>query len=219
MVTSVLKPPRVRTLADLVRQLGDLPLSRIRLEPAPGTATDADLVQNNDLLRDNRCELIDRVLVEKAPMSHLEDAFVSALAYFVNEYLRQHRIGKSFTSGAIYRMSRGNCRLPDFSVCLRDKFPGGRVERVPIAEFAPDLAVEILSRTNTPQEIELKRQELFDSGTRLIWVLDPARRTVEVFNAPDQCRTLTENDVLDGGDVLPGFQLSIRAWFREAEEV
>jgi hypothetical protein len=54
---------------------------------------------------------------------------------------------------------------------------------------------------------------------KLFRVIDPARRTVEVYTSADACHTLTESDILDGGDILPGFHLSIREWFREAEEV
>lgn len=63
-----------RTLADLVARLGDIPLDRIRLQPPPGTASIDDLVQNNDIERNIRCELIDGTLVEKASVSYLEDS-------------------------------------------------------------------------------------------------------------------------------------------------
>ncbi|MBX3439802.1 MAG: Uma2 family endonuclease [Planctomycetaceae bacterium] len=207
-----------RTIADLVDQLGDIPLERIRLHPPPGTATIDDLIQNNDAERATYCELIDGVLVEKAAM-YLEDSLTTVLARFLHEFLWTTRMGKGFTAGAIYQMIAGNFRLPDFTVCLKDKFPSGKVERVPYVDFAPDLAVEVLSRSNTRNEIERKRRELFASGTRLIWVVDPDRRTVAVYTSPEECTTLLETDILTGGDVLPGFELSIAEWFRHAEEV
>jgi Uma2 family endonuclease len=116
-------------------------------------------------------------------------------------------------------MRSGNLRVPDYSVCLRDKFPTGKVARIPIADFSPDLAVEVLSRSNTEEEISRKRQELFESGTRLMWIVDPGRRVVEVHSPNAGPITLSEPEVLTGGDVLPGFELAISQWFREAEEV
>ena len=208
-----------RTVAELIERLGNVPAQRVRLHPPPGEATVEDLIRNNDVEQDVPCELIDGVLVEKAPMSYFEDSLTTVLATFLHTFLWQTRLGKGFTAGAIYQMSEGNYRLPDFSVCLKDKFPSGKVERVPYVDFAPDLAVEVLSAGNTPEEIERKRQELFASGTKLIWVVDPAARTVEVFTGPDAKTTLTEQDILTGGDLLPGFELSIQEWFHQAEEV
>jgi Uma2 family endonuclease len=221
MATATLStsPTTQRTIADLVSDLGDIPLERIRLEPPPGTVTVDDLIQNNDVDRAMYCELIDGVLVEKAGMSYLEDSLTTVLAKFLHDFLWTTRLGKGFTAGAIYQTIDGNFRLPDFTVCLKDKFPTGKVERVPYVDFAPDLAVEVLSKSNTPKEIDRKRRELFASGTRLIWVVDPVKRTVAVYTSPDECTVLAETATLTGGDVLPGFELSIAEWFRQAEEV
>ncbi len=71
----------------------------------------------------------------------------------------------------------------------------------------------MLSDSNTREEMELKRKEYFFAGTRLVWIVDPPRRVVEVYTAPDQYVTLTEEQTLDGGDVLPGFKLPLRNLF------
>lgn len=215
--TQPVDPPR--SLADLVEELGGIALERIRAVPVPGTATVDDVIHNNDELKTSPCELIDGILVEKARMSYIEDSLTTVLAYFVHGYLRDRRIGKGFTAGAMYKLVGGNVRLPDFSVCLNDKFPSGRVERVPYVDFAPDLAVEVLSQSNTLAEIDRKRRELFASGTQLMWVVDPGQRTVDVYRSIDSPTTLTEADTLTGADLLPGFAISIADWFREAEEV
>lgn len=219
MATDILTPTNDRTVADLVAELGDIPLERIRLHPPIGTATEEDLIQNNDVERRVRCELIDGTLVEKAQMSYLEDSLTTVLATFLHTFLWKHKLGKAFTAGALYKLIDGNFRLPDITVCLKDKFPKGKVERVPYVDFAPDLAVEVLSKSNTPREIQRKRRELFDSGTKVMWVVDPEKRTVAVYITPDDAQVLTEQDTLTGGDLLPGFELSIAEWFRQAEEV
>jgi Uma2 family endonuclease len=82
--------------------------------------------------------------------------------------------------------------------------------------MVPDLAVEILSPTNTAREMERKRNEYFDGGTRLAWELDPDRRRVRVYTANDDFHDVDENGTLDGGAVLPGFSLSVRVWFDKA---
>jgi len=61
--------------------------------------------------------------------------------------------------------------------------------------------------------MERKLREYFQSGVILVWFIDPATRTVEVFTAPDQSIRLNEDQVLDGDDVLPGFKLPIKKIF------
>jgi len=73
--------------------------------------------------------------------------------------------------------------------------------------------VEVLSRKNTKTEIDRKLHEYFRSGTRLAWIVDPRKRIVRVHTAPDQFRLLTEDQSLDGGEVLPGLSLSLREVF------
>jgi Uma2 family endonuclease len=80
-------------------------------------------------------------------------------------------------------------------------------------EFAPDLAIEVLSPSNTPQEMERKLRDYFAAGVRQVWYVDPAPRTVEVFTAVDQSTLLHEDQSLSGEPVLAGFILPLRDLF------
>ena len=62
-----------------------------------------------------------------------------------------------------------------------------------------------------------KLVEYFHAGVRLVWYVDPKKRTVRVYTAPDKSALLREDQTLHGGDVLPGFSLSIREYFAKAE--
>jgi Uma2 family endonuclease len=75
----------------------------------------------------------------------------------------------------------------------------------------------VLSKGNTRKEMARKLDEYFRVGARLVWYVDPQKRTVRVYTARDRSVLLHEDQTLDGGDVLPGFSLSIRDWFAEAE--
>jgi Uma2 family endonuclease len=83
--------------------------------------------------------------------------------------------------------------------------------------LAPDLAVEVLSAGNTPGEMARKRQEYFAAGVRLVWLVDPEARPVEVFTAPEQPTILHEEHTLEGGAVLPGLALPLRELFAELD--
>jgi Uma2 family endonuclease len=78
------------------------------------------------------------------------------------------------------------------------------------------LAVEILSPSNTAEEMARKRREYFAAGTRLVWEVEPELRNVTVYTAPEQSTVVTVDQCLDGGPVLPGFTLSVREWFERA---
>jgi Uma2 family endonuclease len=78
--------------------------------------------------------------------------------------------------------------------------------------------VEVLSRSNTPAEMRLKRQDYFGAGVQLVWEIDPDARTATVYTTPDPpAAVLTEADTLDGGTVLPSFTLLLRELFAELD--
>jgi Uma2 family endonuclease len=209
-------PPRtkIETLADLVKRLGDIPLERIRAHPAPGTATEADLL--NESGDDYKmCELVDGMLVEK-PMGFYESMLAVVLAQLLRNFLDQHDLGIVAGEEGALRLAVGLVRKPDVSFIAWEHLPNEELPDEPIPGLAPDLAVEVLSKSNTEAEISRKLQEYFAAGTRLAWVLDPKRRTVRVHTSPTEFRLLQESDTLDGGEVLPGFQLPIREWFERA---
>src|SRR5262249_55544903 len=97
-------------------------------------------------------------------------------------------------------------------------FPNRKLPRQPIPHVVPDLAVEVLSESNTETEMARKLQEYFDAGVPLVWYLDPETRTVRVYTSPTEVRLLREDDTLAGGTGLTGFRRSIHEWFEEGGE-
>jgi Uma2 family endonuclease len=79
--------------------------------------------------------------------------------------------------------------------------------------FAPDLAIEVLSPGNTVNEIDEKINFYFAANARAVWVFNPKRRTVAVYSSPFDVRILSEQDALEGGDVLPQFRLDLAKLF------
>ena len=109
-------------------------------------------------------------------------------------------------------------RIPDVAFISWQRLPGRRVPTEPIPDLAPDLAVEVLSESNTEGEMARKRHEYFDAGVRLVWVVDPVSRTVAVYHTPDQAAVLQETQTLEGGDVLPGYVLPLKDLFDELDQ-
>ena len=194
-------------MADFLHTLGDIPADRVRWNPLPGTATEADAIR----LHESRCycELVDGTLVEK-PMSAPEGFLGMLLGYFLNGHVIPRRLGAVIGADAQFRMVEGNLRLPDVSFTRRERVPNPIPQ---VGGWCPDLCVEIVSPSNTVAELVLKRQEYFASGCQLVWEIDPRARTATRYQSADDAGELVET--LDGGTVLPGFTLPLATLFAE----
>jgi Uma2 family endonuclease len=200
------------TVADLLNQLGDIPPTRVRVKPTPGTATEKD-VETLRRRTDRLYELVDGTLVEKA-MGYQEAILAADLIRLLGTFVVEQDLGVVAGADGAVRLMAGLVRIPDVAFVAWECLPArGALPVAPIPDLAPNLAVEVLSESNTPKEMERKLKEYFLAGVRLVWYVDPERRTVQVFTAPDESRTLTEGDTLDGGDVLPGLTLPVREIF------
>ncbi len=106
-------------------------------------------------------------------------------------------------------MVTGNRRSPDVSFVSRQRLQG--LKKLPKGFFqgAPDLAVEIISSSNTFEEIHAKIVEYFESGSKLVWVVNPDEKSVIVYHQPQPDKLLTIADTLDGEDIVPGFRLAV----------
>jgi Uma2 family endonuclease len=206
--------PVIETLADLHERLGRVPLHRIRCHPAPGTATEADvLVYPHGEKR--LYELVDGVLVEK-PMGYYASLLAALLIRFLGRFLDVHDLGVVLGADATLQLAPGLVRLPDVSFIAWERFPNRELPAEPIPALVPDLVVEILSAGNTAAEMERKLQEYFSAGVRLVWYVYPEQQVVHVYTSPRDVRIFQAAEPLDGGTVLPGFRLTIQEWFARA---
>jgi Uma2 family endonuclease len=215
MATPTLAAPTYTTVADLLEQLGDIPPQRIRLRPLPGTATEQDVLAIGDR-EDRLCELVDGVLVEKA-MGFRESLLACALIGLVGNFVAPRNLGLVSGEAGTMRLFPGLVRIPDVAFVSWDRLPERRVPAAPIPDLVPDLAVEVLSESNTAAEMARKRREYFAAGVRLVWQVDPASRMVMVYTNVEESTELDEKQTLDGGLVLPGFALPLRELFAELD--
>jgi Uma2 family endonuclease len=199
------------TIADLLKRLGNIPASRVRLHPTPGTATEKDLLAVLD--HENRpCELVDGTLVEKA-IGFEESIIAGNIITEVVNFSRPRNLGIVTGATGPIKLFAGLVRAPDVAFASWNCFPDHKRPTKPIPRIAPGLAVELLSKGNTKPEIARILGEYFKVGVKLVWLVDPRTKTVRIYTAADQFVRLTENQTLDGGDVLPGFSVPIAELF------
>ncbi len=158
------------------------------------------------------CELVNGVLVEK-PAGYEEPRLAAAVIHALIEFLGLHDTGTVAGEAGMMRLMPGLVRVPDVSFVRWERLPEKPGAIPPIA---PDLAVEVLSESNTTKEMERKLREYFEDGTQLVWFFDLKSRTATVYNSPDQFTVLGESDTFVCGDVLPGLVIPVRALFERA---
>jgi Uma2 family endonuclease len=198
-----------RTFAELHARLGGVPLTRIRTQPPPGTATEDDLLRPHG----PTCELIDGVLVEKA-MGARESVLGMYIGRLLGEHVEAEDLGLVLGEAGFLRLTGGQIRAPDVTFVPWSEFPGGEApEDEAFWSVAPVLAVEVLSPTNTRAEIDRKLSELFAAGCKLAWVIDPATKTAKVYTSAKKFKEFDATGTLEGGKVLPGFKLSLADLF------
>lgn len=206
-MSAIVAPPQYRTVADLQRRLGGVPLDRIRLQPFPGAATVQDVITILDQ-EDRACELIDGVLVEKA-VGLKESLLAGVLITVLNLHVRPRNLGIVTGEQGTIQLMPDLVRIPDVAFISWDRMPGRAQPSGAAPLLVPDLAVEVISKSNTPGEMTIKRAEYFSAGVTVVWEVDPKIRVVTVYHSPTQAVTLTAADTLDGAPVLPGFSLPL----------
>lgn len=214
-ITAYAAPPTEWTVADVQARLGHIPPERIRTYPAPGTATEQDVLEAA-ARSDRICELVDGILVEK-PMASFESLLAGRIIYLLWNYLEGRDLGIVLGEAGMLRIGPGQVRVPDVSFVRWERMPGRRLPDHRIYPLAPDLVVEVLSPGNTEAEMQRKLREYFSAGTRLAWYIDPETRTARAYTSEDRWEEVGITGVLSGGDVLPGFELSLEQLFGWAD--
>ena len=206
-----------RSLADLLYELGDIPPERVRLYPSPGTVTFEQFVAINERVKPI-CEWVDNTLVEKA-VGFRESLLAAMIIMKLGEYLAEHDIALVSGADGVMRILPGIGRAPDVAVILRTSYPPRSWREEAVPELVPDLAIEVLSKSNTQREMKRKRSEYFTAGTKLVWEIDPAARSARVYTSNDEGLLFGVDGVLQGDPVLPGFRLSLTELFERYDLV
>lgn len=176
--------------------------------------TDAEFMALN---RDgHRYEIVNGELIDMGNSGAKHGYIAVILSAALFNCVSTQKLGAMFDSSTAFKMKSGNKRSPDISFMAKERLQG--LDDLPdgFLEGAPDLAVEILSPSNTVEEIDQKLVEYFDNGSRLVWVIHPRQKYVLVYrNSQEPDRLLKSNDSLDGEEIVPDFTLPIADLFQK----
>ena len=165
-------------------------------------------------LPEGKAELVRGELRVTPPSGGPHGTAAGNLLFVLGPYVKQHGLGRVFPDGTGYELLRlpHTVRVPDASFVRADRLPE-RGTGPGLLQLAPDLAIEVLSPSETASELEEKLDDYTAAGTSLVWVLDPTRRTVMIVASNAPVRWLREGDTLDGGGVIPGFSCAVSEVF------
>lgn len=212
--TRIPQPSTATTVADILRDLGDIPPNRVRIVPPIGKATLEDLIEANERGDGPVCEWVESTLVEKA-VGHYESWIGSIVNGLFLAYIRMNRRGMLLGEDGAVRILPGVGRAADVAFVAWSSMSGGKPpppeDRIPA--MVPDLVVEVLSACNTPREMEVKRRQYFTAGVKHVWEIDPIAKTAKAFTGIETVCDIPVGGTITAENVLPGFTLSLAEVF------
>jgi Uma2 family endonuclease len=161
-----------------------------------------------------RYELVRGELRRMTPAGNVHGRVAMNVALSLAQYVKAHNLGIVYAAETGFRLTTDpdTVRAPDVAFVSRE-----RVEAVGEVEGywpeAPDLAVEVISPNDSHVEVEEKILDWLEAGTKMVLAVNPRRRAVTLYRSQSDITILTGTDVLDGGDVVPGFQLTLQEIF------
>lgn len=158
-------------------------------------------------------ELHDGELIEVAGSKRRQSALAIWIAYLLMQFIEEHQLGGQITGAdGTCALDHYNTRIPDIAY-LSELTVQRQPEDDSYILGAPDLAIEVVSESNTPAEMRQRVGAYLRAGARLVWLVYPATRTVDVYRPEEDTLMLKGEDILDGYDVLPDLKLSLNRLF------
>jgi Uma2 family endonuclease len=144
--------------------------------------------------------------IKVSPAGMYHEMVGMKLALELGIYLKLHVIGLLYGSSVGFILPSGDLLSPDVSFVSNTRLQGGKVPEG-FGKFAPDLAVEIVSPSDSLFDVEAKADLYLTNGTRMVWVINPRSRRATIYRPDARVQVIQEDESLDGAEVLPGFSV------------
>ena len=178
---------------------------------AAKTLLTAEQFDNYPFEEDKRYELDEGELIEMTRPAYRHNRVLIRLTARLFFFFEQNSIGEVLNSENLYALSPNTRRAPDLAVILGDRH--AELENAKVIPIVPDVAIEVLSPSETQRMIFRKLKQYFEAGVKEVWLIDPETQTVEIWTSPNPPdRDLSVGDILTS-PLLPGFTLTLEDLF------
>jgi Uma2 family endonuclease len=158
----------------------------------------------------DRYEVVNGERRELGPRGAFECCLATALSSYLVTFVLQRRLGViAMETLFVLDLLKDLERRPDVAFVSTARWPSRKVPRETAWNVVPDLAVEIISPTDSADEVDRKLTEYFQAGVRLVWVMYPDSGRVYAYRSPTEVRGVDRSGEIDGEDVVPGFKLPV----------
>ena len=163
---------------------------------------------------DDRVELVRGEVVREPPAGYMHGRIAIDIIRHLLCFIDSHGLGQLTTAdtGFILSHDPDTVRAPDVAY-ISAVHTASQRDRDGFFDGAPDLAVEVVSPDDTLEKVEGKVLDYLQAGSKLVWVIHPKTETVTVYRPSGEVKVLTINDTLEGGEMLPGFELAVKDIF------
>jgi Uma2 family endonuclease len=180
------------------------------------TVTEPELITDVDLsgLPETAVyEVIGGRVVEK-PMGCYPVAVASLLQIHLGSFLDETGLGRSVVE-MLFRFDGKTQYCPDVAFVSAEKWPVHlRAPKKQPWNIIPDVPIEVISETDRAEDVLSKTHHYFDAGARAVWLIYPSLELIHIYTTFTRIQVLTKDDVLDGGDVIPGYRLPLATLFK-----
>ena len=157
----------------------------------------------------SRLELERGEVIKVSQPRHLHGRTQLRIGHTIESFLGPNPIGHATSgSGILTESDPDTVRGPDLAYWSIERLPLDADPEL-YTSVPPDLAIEILSPSNTPRQMVKKIKEYFQHGVRMVWIVDADFRSVTVYRKPGKGTILWEDELVSGEDVLPGFSCRV----------
>jgi Uma2 family endonuclease len=185
-------------------------MAELALQPPPLTFEDAARLDPDQYAG----EIVDGEWIPMTRNTWRHGEVVRNVTFVLTLYMREHRewTVAAGDPGTKLRSIQTTLRGPDVAIIRADRRPTGRGAEGWL-DGAPELAVEVTGETQKSTRLARKALEYLAAGSQMVWVVDPDEELVMVFTSGGHLQVLGSEEMLDGGDVLPGFSCKVSEFF------
>ena len=157
----------------------------------------------------DKYEYIKGELIHRPPTTGEHGDISSNIQWYLQTHVRRNQLGRVYTSDTGFRVGE-RILMPDIAFISTSKLPD---DRRGIFQIPPELAIEVVSQTDSLSKVAEKSLSYLEAGTRLVWIIEPIVQTVTVYRSKSDIKTLTHKDTLTGEDVVEGFSCPVAQLF------